>query len=291
MSNKQAESDKRVIVDGDGIAAPIIAVAELAQRYEVECLIVANELKKPLDSLENMWISVPVAPNSADTTILNIMREGDIVITDDWVLGWKCRDKGAIPLRGDGGIFDWAKDPMRFWRKQKLRALRDGEHERVKTITARLLVLRLANAIASSVSGASANEEDVLLAALIEINRMRISDSDMRAGKPLLRSRRCGMPEFGKKSNRRRKPEFNQKSRFMHPKRYVPDREREALREMKEISDEYETRFQISRRALLIETQRRKTALRSEPRDGHRKRRLHQKRTSAGIERCGRKTE
>jgi uncharacterized protein YaiI (UPF0178 family) len=290
MSNKQAANGMKIIVDGDAIAASIIvAVAELARQYEIECLIAANETKKPLDSFENVWISVPVGPDSADAAILNILREGDIVITNDLPLGWRSCGKGATPLRSDGGSFDSAEDPMRFWRRQRLRALRDGERECVKAINTRLLMLRLANAIAPSASGASANEEKVLLAALTEINEIRISDSDIRAEKSLCRH--YYMPEFGKKPNRRRKPEFAQKSRFMHPKRYVPDRECEALRAMREIADEYETRFRISRRALLIETQRRKTALRSEPRDGHRKRRLHQKRTSDGIERCGRKTE
>jgi uncharacterized protein YaiI (UPF0178 family) len=271
MLNKQAESDMKVIVDGDGIAASIIfAVAELARRCEVEYLIVANELRKPLDSLENVWISVPVAPGSADAAILNILRKGDIVITNDLPLGWRCCDRGAKPLKSDGGAFNSAEDPMRSWRKRKLRALRDGEHERVKSIHTRLLMLRLANAIAPSASDASANEESVLAAALNEINEIRVSD--IRAEKL---HRHCRIPEFNKKSNRRRKHAFDQKSRFMHPKRYVPDREREALREMMEIADEYETYFQIPRRALQVETQRRKTALRSEPRDGHRKRRFY----------------
>jgi hypothetical protein len=61
MLNKGTTSDMRVIVDGDGIALSI-TVAELARRYEVECLIADDETKKPLDSLENVWISVQVVP-------------------------------------------------------------------------------------------------------------------------------------------------------------------------------------------------------------------------------------
>ena len=263
-------SGMRILVDGDVLATScIFAIVALARRYEVECIIIAAETRKPLDSLENAWITVPSAPDSADTAILNILRNEDIVITDDGALGWKCCDKGAMPIRADGGTFDLVKDPMRFWRKRKLRVLCDGERERVKAIKTRLIELRLASAIASFASGAFANdgrEEAALLAELHEINKRRIWDSaHMRAEESIYREsiyryRYYYMPEFDKKPKSQRKTASARKPRFTRPKHCVSDREREVLREMREIADEYETRFQISRRASLIETRRREVA-------------------------------
>jgi uncharacterized protein YaiI (UPF0178 family) len=258
----------RVIVDGDAISkSSVAAVAALARRYEVECFIVTDETRRPLDSLENMWITVPVTPDGTDMAILDILQRGDIVVTDDRALGLRCFGNGATPIRSDGGIFDSEMDPARFWRSRNLRVSNGNERERVKAINTRLLEISLADAIVPSANGAFANEETALIEELSEISGVRVSDLKMRVAKSKKRAdesmyrHRCYyMPEFDKKPKSPKKPTPVRKSHFTHMKRYASEREREIRREMREIADEYEARFQLSRRALSIEAQGRKTA-------------------------------
>jgi uncharacterized protein YaiI (UPF0178 family) len=248
-------NDMRLFIDGD--AFPFIGIAtEQATRHGVEFCIVANDHKLPIKGLESAWITVPSTPNGADIAILEMIMDGDIVLTDDKTLAYCCLENNATPLGSDGGAYDLPNPAFR--QKRKPRAMSAEERKQVKRIKGRLLELRLSNVMTSTntMPTEEINEE---LEVLAESNGSMMRWFPAFVWTFASKRRRRGR-------RRRRIAERAARARAVareiasehEPRAPRPKPEPYAVssacsREIREIIGEFEWRFQSHRKALHIE--------------------------------------
>ena len=87
----------RIIIDADGRAVPFVA-EEIAEEYGLKCIAVFN-------SSHDFYFEyaearrVPIGYNEADNAIANLVRAGDVVVTDDVALASRCLARGAFAMR------------------------------------------------------------------------------------------------------------------------------------------------------------------------------------------------
>lgn len=90
----------KIYIDADGCPVVDITV-KLAKEYNVECIILcdtSHEFKK--DGAKT--ITVSKGADSADFAIVNMVKDSDIVITQDYGLSAMCLAKKALPVSQDG---------------------------------------------------------------------------------------------------------------------------------------------------------------------------------------------
>lgn len=94
----------RILIDADGCPVVDIAV-RLAKQNNIKCLILcdtAHVFEK--DGAET--ITVTQGPDSVDFVLVNMVKNGDVVITQDYGLAAMCLARGAIPINQDGMVYD-----------------------------------------------------------------------------------------------------------------------------------------------------------------------------------------
>jgi uncharacterized protein YaiI (UPF0178 family) len=94
---------KRLLIDADGCPVVDIAV-RLAKQHDTECLILcdtAHEFVK--DGAVTLTFSK--GADSVDFALVNMLRPGDIVVTQDYGLAAMCLSRGAVPVRQDGMVY------------------------------------------------------------------------------------------------------------------------------------------------------------------------------------------
>jgi len=93
----------RLLIDADGCPVTDIAVG-LARRFGVECLILCDT-SHAFNKEGATTITVPKGADSVDFALVNMLRQGDIVITQDYGLAAMCLARGAVPVSQDGMIY------------------------------------------------------------------------------------------------------------------------------------------------------------------------------------------
>jgi uncharacterized protein YaiI (UPF0178 family) len=250
----RGENAMRLIMDGDGL--PFIdATAEQARRHGVEFYIVTNDRKRPLKGLENAWITVPTFPNSADIVILDMLQDGDILLTDDRDLAAHSLDLGATPLRSDGAEHVWTRTV--FPRRRKQRAMSADERVHAKEIKRRVLELRLANALADP---ADVPPEDTREEYAVSEEPNSIVIGEFYASRlPRRQYRGRRYKRRVERAARKKMIAFEDavaRSRVPRPKIEPYAMSSACSREIREIIGEYEMRYQNSRKAPFIDTWR-----------------------------------
>lgn len=94
----------RILIDADGCPVVDIAV-RLAKENNIKCLILcdtAHVFEK--DGAET--ITVLKGADSVDFVLVNMVKKGDIVITQDYGLAAMCLARGALPINQDGMVYD-----------------------------------------------------------------------------------------------------------------------------------------------------------------------------------------
>lgn len=93
----------KIYVDADG--SPVVHIAvDIAKKYNIEIVIVKNYAHKIDDTYAEI-ISVDIERDSADFYIVNNIKKGDIVITQDYGLAALCLSKEAIVLNQNGFLY------------------------------------------------------------------------------------------------------------------------------------------------------------------------------------------
>lgn len=93
----------KIYVDADG--CPVVNIAiRIAKEYNLEIIVVKNYAHEITDSYATI-ISVDISRDSADFYIVNKVKKGDIVITQDYGLATMCLSKETIPINQNGLIF------------------------------------------------------------------------------------------------------------------------------------------------------------------------------------------
>ena len=94
----------RVLIDADG--CPVVDITiRLAQKHKIECIIfcdTSHEFRR--DGAETIMVSK--GADSVDFALVNMLQNGDVVITQDYGLAAMCLARGAIPISQDGMIYN-----------------------------------------------------------------------------------------------------------------------------------------------------------------------------------------
>ena len=93
-----------LFIDADGCPVTKIAVA-LSRQYHCACTVLcdtAHEMHYP----GIRTITVAKGADSVDFALVNLVKKGDLVVTQDYGLAAMCLSRGAIPIHQDGMIYN-----------------------------------------------------------------------------------------------------------------------------------------------------------------------------------------
>lgn len=93
----------KLVIDADG--CPVVAIAvKIASEYGVRCVLVCDTAHTFSNVLAEI-ITVSQGADSADFRIVNLLEEGDIVVTQDYGLAAMCLAKNATAINQNGLIY------------------------------------------------------------------------------------------------------------------------------------------------------------------------------------------
>ena len=92
-----------LFIDADGCPVTNIAVS-LAKEYHIPCTLLcdtAHELQRE----GARTITVSKGADSVDFALVNLVRTGDLVVTQDYGLAAMCLSRKAVPIHQDGMVY------------------------------------------------------------------------------------------------------------------------------------------------------------------------------------------
>ena len=89
-----------VFIDADGCPVVDITVA-LTKQAGADCVILCDTSHE-FERVGAKTITVSKGNDSVDFVLVNMVRKGDIVVTQDYGLAAMCLVKGAVPVNQDG---------------------------------------------------------------------------------------------------------------------------------------------------------------------------------------------
>lgn len=90
----------RILIDADGCPVVDIAV-RVARIYKIECLILCDT-SHVFEKEGAKTLTFSKGADSVDFALVNLVKPGDIVITQDYGLAAMCLARCAIPINQDG---------------------------------------------------------------------------------------------------------------------------------------------------------------------------------------------
>ena len=94
----------RILIDADGCPVVDIAV-ETAKENSIECIILCDT-SHVFEKEGATTITVSKGADSVDFALVNMVQNGDIVITQDYGLAAMCLARNATTLSQDGKVYD-----------------------------------------------------------------------------------------------------------------------------------------------------------------------------------------
>ena len=94
----------RILIDADGCPVVDIAV-KLAKQKNIECIIFCDT-SHIFEKDGAKTITVSKGADSVDFALVNVIRENDIIITQDYGLAAMCLAKKGIVLSQNGMVYD-----------------------------------------------------------------------------------------------------------------------------------------------------------------------------------------
>ena len=92
-----------VFIDADG--CPVVDItAKLSKEAGVECVIICDT-SHVFDKPGAKTITVSKGNDSADFALVNMIKSGDIVVTQDYGLAAMCLARTAVPVSQDGMVY------------------------------------------------------------------------------------------------------------------------------------------------------------------------------------------
>lgn len=93
----------RILIDADG--CPVVDTSiRLAKRHKIDCLILCDTSHVfEKDGAETLTFSK--GADSVDFALVNLLRAGDIVVTQDYGLAAMCLARGGVPISQDGLLY------------------------------------------------------------------------------------------------------------------------------------------------------------------------------------------
>lgn len=94
----------RILIDADG--CPVVDIAVRAARQNlVECLIICDT-SHVFEKDGASTVTVSKGPDSVDFALVNMIKDGDIVITQDYGLAAMCLARKGTAVSQNGLIYD-----------------------------------------------------------------------------------------------------------------------------------------------------------------------------------------
>ena len=93
----------RILIDADGCPVVDLTV-RLAKKYGIECTILCDTSHE-FNRDGAKTVVVEKGANSVDFKIVNLVGEGDIVVTQDYGLAAMCLARKAIPVSQNGLVY------------------------------------------------------------------------------------------------------------------------------------------------------------------------------------------
>jgi uncharacterized protein YaiI (UPF0178 family) len=94
----------RILIDADG--CPVVDIAlRIAKLSGTECVILCDT-SHVFEKDGATTITVSKGADSVDFALVNMVRPGDIVVTQDYGLAAMCLARRAIPISQDGMVYD-----------------------------------------------------------------------------------------------------------------------------------------------------------------------------------------
>lgn len=93
----------RILIDADGCPVVDLTV-RLAKKYGIECTILCDTSHE-FDRDGAKTVVVEKGADSVDFKIVNLVGEGDIVVTQDYGLAAMCLARKAIPVSQNGLVY------------------------------------------------------------------------------------------------------------------------------------------------------------------------------------------
>lgn len=93
----------KILIDADGCPVVDLTV-RLAEKYGIECTILCDTSHE-FNREGAKTVVVEKAADSVDFRIVNLVGEGDIVVTQDYGLAAMCLARKAIPVSQNGMVY------------------------------------------------------------------------------------------------------------------------------------------------------------------------------------------
>ncbi|HBT63903.1 MAG TPA: hypothetical protein DEB10_04475 [Ruminococcaceae bacterium] len=92
-----------VFIDADG--CPVVdIVVSLVRQYQVECVILCDT-SHVFNKEGARTVTVSKGADSVDFALVNMLRPGDLVVTQDYGLAAMCLARRALPISQDGMVY------------------------------------------------------------------------------------------------------------------------------------------------------------------------------------------
>lgn len=93
----------KILIDADGCPVVDLTV-RLAEKYDIECTILCDTSHE-FNREGAKTVVVEKGADSVDFRIVNLVGEGDIVVTQDYGLAAMCLARKAIPVSQNGMVY------------------------------------------------------------------------------------------------------------------------------------------------------------------------------------------
>lgn len=93
----------KILIDADGCPVVDLTV-RLAAKYGAECVILCDTAHE-FNREGAQTVVVEKGADSVDFKLVNLVREGDIVVTQDYGLAAMCLARKAVPLSQNGMVY------------------------------------------------------------------------------------------------------------------------------------------------------------------------------------------
>ncbi len=94
----------RILIDADGCPVVDIAV-RLSRENNLECIILCDT-SHVYEKEGAKTITVSKGADSVDFKLVNMLKSGDVVVTQDYGLAAMCLARKALPINQDGLLYD-----------------------------------------------------------------------------------------------------------------------------------------------------------------------------------------
>ena len=115
----------KILIDADGCPVVDLTV-RLAAKHGAECVILCDTAHE-FNREGAQTVIVEKGADSVDFKLVNLVREGDIVVTQDYGLAAMCLARKAVPLSQNGMVYtDKNIDQLLFTRYVSKKILNSG---------------------------------------------------------------------------------------------------------------------------------------------------------------------